>query len=168
MNRFARLTTFQEWTAACEKQLSILTTMQELLNEGGKEKRRVFDVLVNLASFCGSAKELVDWINSSDEDAKFSKEDRELLGSVYAMPPINRLKKIAELEVEEANKPAQTFYVSYKIDARFIAEVKARTVEEALKEAELRFQDANFGEAEDIQGNPVIVENEAGDYVWEK
>lgn len=60
------------------------------------------------------------------------------------------------------------YYVTYKIDARYIAEVEAENIEEAKKKAEGKFMDADFGEAEDIDGEAIIVEDNNGDYVWEK
>ena len=60
------------------------------------------------------------------------------------------------------------YYVTYKIDARYIAEVEAETIEDAKKKAEVKFLDANFGEVEDIDGEQIIVEDNNGDYVWEK
>lgn len=61
-----------------------------------------------------------------------------------------------------------TYYVTYKIDARFIAEVEAGSLEEAKAKAAEKFSDADFGKAEDIDGEPIIVEDERGNYVWEK
>ena len=61
-----------------------------------------------------------------------------------------------------------TYYVTYKIEARFIASVKADSIAEALEVANERFTDADFGVAEDIDGEPLIVENEDGNYVWER
>ena len=60
------------------------------------------------------------------------------------------------------------YYVSYKIDARFVAEVEADNLEEAMKKAESEYYDADFGVAEDIDGEVVIVENVNGDFIWEK
>lgn len=48
------------------------------------------------------------------------------------------------------------YYVTYKIDARYIAEVEAENIEDAKKKAE------------DIDGEQIIVEDNNGDYVWEK
>ena len=59
------------------------------------------------------------------------------------------------------------YYVTYKIDARFIAKVEAKSIEDALEEAVAAFESANFGEAEDIDGEPIVIEDEKGDYVWE-
>ena len=61
-----------------------------------------------------------------------------------------------------------TYYVTFKIDARFIAAVEANSVEEARRSAMNRFQDADFGEAEDIDGEDIIVEDETGNFVWER
>lgn len=60
------------------------------------------------------------------------------------------------------------YYVTYKLEARYVAEVEAETLEEARKKAEEKYQDADFGEAEDINGEAIIVEDDRGDYIWEK
>ena len=62
----------------------------------------------------------------------------------------------------------KTFYITYKIEARFIAAVDAETLEEAMDAAEGRYHDADFGEAEDIEGEPIIAEDQDGNFVWEK
>lgn len=60
------------------------------------------------------------------------------------------------------------FYVTYKIDARFVAAVTANDLESAKKAAEAAYMDADFGEATDIDGEPIIIEDERGNFVWEK
>ena len=60
------------------------------------------------------------------------------------------------------------FYVTFRVDARFIAVVNADDVETALEEAEQRFFDADFGEAECIDGKAIIVEDQNGNFVWEQ
>ena len=60
------------------------------------------------------------------------------------------------------------YYVTYRIDARFIAEVEADSIEEAKELAREEYEDADFGVARDIDGEPVIIEDENGNYVWEK
>lgn len=60
------------------------------------------------------------------------------------------------------------FIVTFKVEARYTTPVRARTLKEALELAESEFIDANFGEAEDIDGEAIKVENEEGDYIWEK
>lgn len=62
----------------------------------------------------------------------------------------------------------QTYYVTYAIDARFVAEVQARNETEALNKAEDEFYSADFGAARDICGEAVVVEDENGNCVWEK
>lgn len=66
-------------------------------------------------------------------------------------------------------------YVKFKIDARYVAEVevdsKADTkqiVEEAKEKAMKCFEDADFGDAEIVDADPIIVENENGDFLWEE
>lgn len=60
------------------------------------------------------------------------------------------------------------YYVTYRIDARYIAKVEADSLEEARSKANDEFCDANFGVAEDIYGEDIIVENENGNYIWER
>lgn len=58
--------------------------------------------------------------------------------------------------------------MTYRIDARYVAKVHADTVEEGKQTAQSEWETADFGEAQDIDGEPVIVEDEDGNYVWEK
>lgn len=60
------------------------------------------------------------------------------------------------------------YYVKYKVEARYIAEVEADNLEEAMKKAEFEYMDADFGVAEDIDGEAIIVEDENGNYIWER
>lgn len=60
------------------------------------------------------------------------------------------------------------YYVTYKIEARYIAEVEANNIEEAMEKAEIEYCDADFGVAEDIDGEKIIIEDEDGDFIWEK
>ena len=60
-----------------------------------------------------------------------------------------------------------TYYVTFKIDARYVAEAEANSAEEARNMAIDKYIDADFGEAHDIDADPIIVEDENGNYVWE-
>lgn len=60
------------------------------------------------------------------------------------------------------------YYVTYRIDARYIAEVEADSLEEAKRKADEKWCDADFGAAQDIDGEPIIVEDENGNFVWER
>lgn len=62
----------------------------------------------------------------------------------------------------------QTFYVTFKVEGRYVVEVEAENIEGAIKEARPEFSDAYFGELQDIDGEEIIIENEKGEYVWEK
>ena len=61
-----------------------------------------------------------------------------------------------------------TYYVTYKIDARYVAEVEANDLDEARAKAKEEFNDADFGAAVDIDGDDIIVEDELGNFVWER
>lgn len=60
------------------------------------------------------------------------------------------------------------YYVTYKIESRYITEIEANSVEEALQKANDKYLDADFGEATDIDGEAIIVEDEIGNYAWER
>lgn len=60
------------------------------------------------------------------------------------------------------------YYVTLKIDARYVAKVNAASIDEAKKKAIESYENADFGEAADIDGEAIIVEDEDGEYVWEK
>lgn len=73
-----------------------------------------------------------------------------------------------EAKTEEMKENQTKYYVKFKIDARYVAEVEASNVEEAKEKASEVFSDADFGAAEDIDGEVIVVEDENGNYVWEK
>ena len=60
------------------------------------------------------------------------------------------------------------YYVTYKIDARYVAEVEADNLKEAMEKAESEYIDADFGVAEAIDGEAIMVEDKNGNYVWER
>lgn len=60
------------------------------------------------------------------------------------------------------------YYVTYRIDARYIAEVEANSLEEARRKANEEFCDADFGVAEDIDGEDILVEDYNGNFIWER
>ena len=60
------------------------------------------------------------------------------------------------------------YYVTFKVDARYIAGVDTENIEDAKSKALEAFQEADFGDAEDIDGDAIVVEDEKGNYVWEK
>ena len=60
------------------------------------------------------------------------------------------------------------YYVTYRINARYIAEVEADSLEDAMGKAESEYIDADFGVAEDIDGEKIIVEDDNGSFVWKR
>lgn len=60
------------------------------------------------------------------------------------------------------------YYVRFKIDARYTVEIEADNLEEAREKANDEYIDADFGEAEDINGEAISVEDEDGNIIWEK
>ena len=61
----------------------------------------------------------------------------------------------------------QEYYVTMKVEGRFIAKVLAETVKEAKELAVNEYENADFGKLEDIDGDCIIVEDTDGNYVWE-
>ena len=60
------------------------------------------------------------------------------------------------------------YYVTFKIDGRFVTEVEAESVEKAIEEATYEYQDADFGKLEIIDGEAVCAEDPDGNFVFEK
>ena len=52
------------------------------------------------------------------------------------------------------------YYVTYSISARYVAEVCAKDIEEAKKLADDAWNEADFGEAQDIDAECVMIESE--------
>lgn len=61
----------------------------------------------------------------------------------------------------------QVYYVTYRIDGRLPLEVRAQNVEEALEKAKYAYWDADIGDVDPIEDDPVTVEDEKGNIVWE-
>lgn len=60
------------------------------------------------------------------------------------------------------------YYVTYKIEARYIAEVEADNLKEAMKKGQYEYFDADFGIARDIDAEAIMVEDKNGNYIWER
>lgn len=59
------------------------------------------------------------------------------------------------------------YYVTFKVDVCYTAEVQADTLDEAKRLASKAFSEADFGEATDIDGEMVTIENGEGKQLWE-
>jgi len=60
------------------------------------------------------------------------------------------------------------YWVKFKIEGRYVTDVNADNVEDAIQKAYDEYINANFGLLEDIEGEPVAVEDENDNFVWEK
>lgn len=60
------------------------------------------------------------------------------------------------------------YYVTYAINAVYVAEVNANSLEEAKIEAEATYRAADLGELQHIKNEPIMVENGYGECIWEK
>ena len=72
---------------------------------------------------------------------------------------------------DNSDETADTYFVNYKVEGRWTADVKADSIEEARKAAEEMFEEADFGELSDIgdcDTEAISIEDENGNFLWEK
>lgn len=60
------------------------------------------------------------------------------------------------------------YWVTIKVDGRYVTQVMATSVDEAKGLAESRFADVNLGPLEVIGSECIIIEDANGNFVWEK
>lgn len=56
------------------------------------------------------------------------------------------------------------YYVTYMVTSKYVAEVDAENVEEALKKAKAKQLEEDFGPLEDIQSKMIYVEDGSGEF----
>lgn len=61
-----------------------------------------------------------------------------------------------------------TYWVTIKVDGRYVTQVMATSVDEAKGLAESRFADVNLGPLEVVGSECIIIEDDKGNFVWEK
>ena len=61
------------------------------------------------------------------------------------------------------------YYVNFLVDSRYIVEVESDQFDERKikQEANQKFCEADFGEASDVDGSILSIEDEAGNTIWE-
>lgn len=60
------------------------------------------------------------------------------------------------------------YYVTFKVEAKYVAEVEAKDLEEAMKRAKSQYGCADFGEASDIDAEIVAVESHDRKFLYER
>lgn len=60
------------------------------------------------------------------------------------------------------------YWVTIKVDGRYVTQVVATSVDEAKGLAESRFADVNLGPLEVVGSECIIIEDDKGNFVWEK
>lgn len=60
------------------------------------------------------------------------------------------------------------YTVTFKVDGRFKTEVSADSADEAAVKANDDYYGANFGEVEVVEGEIISIEDETGEFVYEK
>ena len=61
-----------------------------------------------------------------------------------------------------------TYWVTIKVDGRYVTQVVATSVDEAKGLAESRFADVNLDQLEVVGSECIIIEDAKGNFVWEK
>jgi len=54
------------------------------------------------------------------------------------------------------------YYVKYRIEATYTAEVEADSLKKAKEKANVDFHNANFGNAKNVEAYPVTIKDETG------
>ena len=62
----------------------------------------------------------------------------------------------------------QNYYVTLRVEARYITKVEANDIDEAKQMAMDNWIGADIGDLEDTTGEVVVIEDETGDYIYEK
>ena len=83
---------YTEWKQAVVKEHTKLVEVSFYLNEAGKKRMRVFDILSGLAFLCETPQELLTWIESKEG---MDKHDIAYLETGHAQAAIHALRMIA-------------------------------------------------------------------------
>ena len=95
--KYSEITTFEAWTEMVKAETLKLYDVHQYLNEKGRARYYAYRNLFDLAVFCSSATELIEWIDSKEE-----LEDHVIKALTLEGPaarPIGKLRRIAEQEV---------------------------------------------------------------------
>ena len=68
---------------------------------------------------------------------------------------------------EDIERKNPNYWVKFKVESRYTAPVYAESIKDAIDKAWDLFYDADFGAAEDIECEPIIVSDIDDDIVWE-
>ena len=78
-------------------------------------------------------------------------------------------KQFADMETKIPDpEKLHKYYARFKIDARYEVGVDSEDIEAAKEDATYEFEGANFGEAIDIDGELISIEDVHGNFLWEK
>lgn len=87
---------------------------------------------------------------------------KEVVGNIHDNPEL--FYQADRLECDNR----QRYYVTLRVDARYVTDVVANSIEEAKELAMDAWMDCDIGDLKDTTGEVVIIENENGDFVYEK
>lgn len=117
------------------------------------------DTFIADTGFCGSLWVCLDeFLQAEFQDPSYMMSLIELMDNHEEMWRFYREHYIPE---------KQEYYVTMKVEGRFIARVLAETIKEAKELAISEYENTDFGKLEDIDGDCVAVEDAHGDFLWE-
>ena len=93
VEEYEMVTNYAEWKAAVAAEHKKLVDVDLFLNDDGKERMRVFDILGTLASLSTTPEELLAWIESKED---FDKSEVAAVESDHARLAIKALRNIAK------------------------------------------------------------------------
>ena len=94
--KYSEITTFETWTEMVKTEALKLYDVHQYLNEKGRTRYYAYRNLYDLAVFCSSAAELIEWIDSKEELEDHVVKSLSLEGP--AARPIGKLRRLAEQE----------------------------------------------------------------------
>ena len=111
-----------------------------------------------------------------DEFLTHEFRDPDYMHHLFAlMPNSEELERVytvlmsAETDVESNSKPdGNDYYVTFRIDGRYVAKVTSPDLEKAKEDAVFEYYDADFGTLECVESEIIMVEDENGNYLYEK
>lgn len=117
------------------------------------------DTFVTDTGFCGSL-----WVCLEEFLQAEFRDPGYMMGLIELMDDHEEMWKFYR---EHYIPEKKEYYVTMKVEGRFIAKVLAETVKEAKELAVSEYENADFGKLEDIDGDCIIVEDADGNYAWE-
>lgn len=151
--------TFEKWVSAVKTKYDELEVVRDYLNETGESRRKLFSLLYDLANYCRTATELVEWI---DNPENLELDEVLILQDYHARSPISRLRTIASHEAETTECADEVKVDKEKVINQLIALKKNHPDQVVLIETPNGTVSLKIGEAQIFEGmrGEIVVDNE--------